>query len=63
MSKFDFDKKTNNDQQKIDVYQVTGHGLPRAMSFFISSMLSGDKPVYLDFRAAFEKAKEILEDK
>ncbi|RLA20131.1 MAG: methylenetetrahydromethanopterin dehydrogenase, partial [Gammaproteobacteria bacterium] len=27
----------------------------------LKSMLSGDKPVYLDFIAAFEKAKEILE--
>ena len=26
----------------------------------LSSMLTGDKPVYLDFIAAFEKAKEIL---
>jgi len=29
----------------------------------LSSMLTGDKPVYLDFRAAYEKAKEILQDK
>lgn len=27
----------------------------------LSSMLTGDKPVYIDFRAAFEKAKEILQ--
>ncbi len=26
----------------------------------LSSMLTGDKPVYIDFRAAFEKAKDIL---
>lgn len=29
----------------------------------LRSMLASDKPVYLDFRAAFEKAKEILQDK
>jgi len=29
----------------------------------LSSMLTGDKPVYLDFRAAFEKATELLKDK
>ena len=29
----------------------------------LSAMLAGDKPVYLDFRAAFEKAEEILQDK
>ncbi|BCG64743.1 MAG: methylene-tetrahydromethanopterin dehydrogenase [Methyloprofundus sp.] len=28
----------------------------------LSSMLTGDKPVYIDFRAAYEKAKEILQD-
>jgi methylene-tetrahydromethanopterin dehydrogenase len=27
----------------------------------LSSMLTGDKPVYIDFRAAYEKAKDILE--
>ncbi len=29
----------------------------------LNSMLTGDKPVYLDFIAAFEKAKEILQEK
>lgn len=28
----------------------------------LSSMLTDEKPVYLDFRAAYEKAKEILQD-
>ncbi|SMG63796.1 methylenetetrahydrofolate dehydrogenase (NADP(+)) [methanotrophic bacterial endosymbiont of Bathymodiolus sp.] len=33
----------------------------KVQNALLSSMLKGDKPVYLDFIAAFEKAKEILE--